>query len=67
MQDPRDLMEHDKKMHLINKKRATQGLPAIQDLESVDLQRFSSCIMFHLKLTDLAEAEQRVEKLCKTV
>ena len=65
--DPRAMMDADRKIYFVNKRRRAAGLNALEDCESLEMRRFAAGVLSTLRLADLREAEVSVGKLCRLV
>mmetsp|Transcript_22304 Transcript_22304/g.56397 ORF Transcript_22304/g.56397 Transcript_22304/m.56397 type:complete len:629 (+) Transcript_22304:85-1971(+) len=66
-QDPRHMMDADKKLHALNRRRKGHQLPPLDELDVRELRRFATSVLTQLKLADLTEADRAVEMMCKVV
>lgn len=66
-QDPRHMMDADKKLHALNRRRKGHQLPPLDEVDVRELRRFATSVLTQLKLADLTEADRAVEMMCKVV
>ena len=65
--DPRSMMDADRRIHFVNKRRRAQGLGSLEDCEHLELRRFAAGVLSTLRLVDVQQAERSVGELCKLV
>ncbi|CAD7944882.1 unnamed protein product, partial [Amoebophrya sp. A120] len=65
--DPRTMMDADRKLHSLNRRRKMKNLPELEHLDPIELRRFCTAVLMQLKLADLQEGEKAIEMMCKMV